>query len=176
MRLSQNWLIARLATVYVETLRNIPLLVQCFFWYFGMITPLPGPRQSLSIADMFFLNERGVYLPGLVAEPGLCCCPGPCSSDASAHLRWRDGRASGRLATGQQFPVARTAIGLIVGLPVVAALLTGFPWTWEYPVLKGFNFTGGWSIQPEFAGVADGAIHVHRRLHCRDRSRRHSWP
>src|SRR5215510_1328903 len=70
MRLSQNWLIARIATVYVETLRNIPLLVQCFFWYFGLITPLPGPRQSLSIADMFFLNARGVYLPGLVAEPG----------------------------------------------------------------------------------------------------------
>jgi general L-amino acid transport system permease protein len=153
MRLSQNWLIARLATVYVETLRNIPLLVQCFFWYFGMITPLPGPRQSLSIADMFFLNARGVYLPGLVAEPGfiaivialLVGCLG-----AFAVARWARQR---QLATGQQFPVTRTAVGLIVGLPVVAALLTGLPWTWEYPVLKGFNYTGGWWIQPEFAAL-----------------------
>ena len=69
LRLSRNWLIGKLAAVYVETLRNIPLLVQCFFWYFGLITPLPGPRQSLSIADAFFVNARGIYTPGLVPEP-----------------------------------------------------------------------------------------------------------
>jgi general L-amino acid transport system permease protein len=153
MRLSQNWLIARIATVYVETLRNIPLLVQCFFWYFGMITPLPGPRQSLSIADLIFLNARGVYFPGIVAQPGFFVIPAALligCVGAFLVARWARRR---QLATGQQFPVARTAIALIVGLPAVAALLTGLPWTWEYPAIKGFNFAGGWSVEPEFLAL-----------------------
>jgi len=153
LRLSQNWLIAKLAAVYVETLRNIPLLVQCFFWYFGMITPLPGPRESLSLADMFFVNARGIYLPGLVAESGFIIvvialvvgCFG-----AFEIARWARRR---QMATGQQFPIARVGIALIVGLPALAALLTGLPWHWENPEFKGFNFTGGWWIQPEFLAL-----------------------
>jgi general L-amino acid transport system permease protein len=62
-RLSPNWLVARLAAVYIETLRNVPLLLQLFFWYFAILRPLPGPRQSLSLFDVVFLNNRGLYLP-----------------------------------------------------------------------------------------------------------------
>ena len=67
-RLSSNWLISKLAMVYVEVLRNIPLLLQIFFWYFAVLRPLPGPRQSLSLGDGFFLNNRGLYFPRPVAE------------------------------------------------------------------------------------------------------------
>jgi general L-amino acid transport system permease protein len=153
MRLSQNWLIAKLAAVYVETLRNIPLLVQCFFWYFGMITPLPGPRQSLSLWDMFFVNARGIYLPGLVAEPGFWTIPIALAIGCVASffiVRWARKR---QVATGLQFPILRTSLALILGLPLLAALVTGMPWTWEYPELKGFNFGGGWWIQPEFLAL-----------------------
>ncbi|MCY4190369.1 MAG: ABC transporter permease subunit, partial [Rhodospirillaceae bacterium] len=63
-RLSSNWLIKNLAAVYVEVFRNVPLLLQIFFWYHAVLKTLPGPRQSLSMLEIFFLNNRGVYLPG----------------------------------------------------------------------------------------------------------------
>jgi general L-amino acid transport system permease protein len=153
LRLSRNWLVAKLAAFYVETLRNIPLLVQCFFWYFGMITPLPGPRESLSIADAFFLNARGIYTPGLVPEPGFWTIPVAFVAGIVATVfvaRWAKRR---QLLTGQQFPTGQVGLALIIGLPVLAALVTGLPWSWEYPALKGFNFGGGWWIQPEFLAL-----------------------
>jgi len=153
LRLSRNWLVAKLAAFYVETLRNIPLLVQCFFWYFGLITPLPGPRESLSIADAFFLNARGIYTPGLVPEPGfwaiiVALVVGIAATVFIAH--WAKRR---QLLTGQQFPTGQVGLALIVGLPVLAALVTGLPWAWDYPALKGFNFSGGWWVQPEFLAL-----------------------
>jgi general L-amino acid transport system permease protein len=153
LRLSRNWLVAKLAAFYVETLRNIPLLVQCFFWYFGLITPLPGPRQSLSIADAFFVNARGIYTPGLVPEPGFWALPMAFVVGIVATVfvaRWAKRR---QLLTGQQFPTSQVGLALILGLPVLAALATGLPWSWEYPALKGFNFAGGWWIQPEFLAL-----------------------
>ena len=69
-RLSSNWLVSRLAAIYIETLRNIPLLLQIFFWYFAILRPLPGPRQSLTLPGGIFLNNRGLYLPAPVFEPG----------------------------------------------------------------------------------------------------------
>lgn len=153
LRLSQNWLVAKLATVYVETLRNIPLLVQCFFWYFAILGSLPGPRETMSIAGSFLLNKRGMYMPGLVPEPGfstvLAALVVGCLG-AFAIARWSRRR---QMATGQQFPVVRAGIALVFGLPALAALLAGFPWFWEYPELKGFNFVGGWSVQPEFLAL-----------------------
>jgi len=153
LRLSRNWLIAKLAAVYVETLRNIPLLVQCFFWYFGLITPLPGPRESLSIGESFFLNARGIYTPGLVPESGFMAIPIAFLVGVFATFfvaRWARER---QVRTGQQFPVGQAGLALIVGLPVLAALVTGLPWTWDYPALRGFNFTGGWWVQPEFLAL-----------------------
>ncbi|MGH6934084.1 MAG: amino acid ABC transporter permease, partial [Dongiaceae bacterium] len=153
LRLSKNWLIARLATVYVETVRNIPLLVQCFFWYFGLITPLPGPRESLSLGEMFFLNARGVYMPGLVAESGFVAMPVALLVGVVAAIlvsRWSRRR---QMATGQQFPAFRVGLALVIGLPLLVAVVYGFPWSWDYPALKGFNFAGGWWIQPEFLAL-----------------------
>src|SRR6185436_10309485 len=69
-RLSRNWLVARLATVYVEVVRNVPLLLQLFFWYFAVLKSLPVPRQSYAIPGGSFLNVRGLYLPAPVPEPG----------------------------------------------------------------------------------------------------------
>ena len=69
-RLSNNWLIAKIATVYVETLRNIPLLLQILFWYNAVLATLPHSRDSLAVGDSLFLNKRGLYLPGPVPEDG----------------------------------------------------------------------------------------------------------
>jgi general L-amino acid transport system permease protein len=152
-RLSHNWLLAKLAMVYIEILRNIPLLLQIFFWYFSVLRLLPGPRQSGSLLDIFFINNRGLYAPSPVPEPGfnlvwIALLVGIASSIVLA--RWAHKRQE---TTGQQFPVFWSVLGLIVGLPILASAAAGFPLTWDVPVLKGFNFKGGVVMIPEFVAL-----------------------
>jgi general L-amino acid transport system permease protein len=155
-RLSNNWLIARLATVYVEIIRNIPLLLQLFFWYFAVLKALPPPRQSLALPGGGFLNVRGLYLPSPVPEPGFEIVGLTIFVGIIAALlldRWA--RRRQRLS-GQQFPVFWTSLALIVGLPLVVHLILGSPLLFEYPELKGFNFQGGMVLQPEFLALLLG--------------------
>jgi len=152
-RLSKNWLIAKIATVYVETLRNIPLLLQIFFWYFAVLQPLPGPRQSLGLAETFFINNRGLYVPAPVAGEGfsgVLIALLIALIAAIAIGRWSRKRQE---ATGEQFPAFWTGVGLIVGLPVIVFIALGAPLSWELPALKGFNFKGGVQVIPEFIAL-----------------------
>jgi len=152
-RLSSNWLVARLATVYIETFRNIPLLLQIMFWYFAVLRPLPRPRESLSVGDSIFLNNRGLFFPKPVAEEGfgLVLIALLLAIVASIMLvRWARRRQE---ATGQQFPSGWTSLGLIVGLPLVVYWFSGSPLHWDYPVLGGFNFRGGLEVIPELAAL-----------------------
>lgn len=153
MRLSKNFLISTIAAAYLETVRNVPLLLQILFWYFGVIGTLPTLRQSLNIADTFFVNNRGVYFPAPVFESGFIAVPiafviGLVATWALA--RWAHKRQD---ATGEQFPVFYAGLGLIVGLPVLALLVTGVPLSWDYPELKRFNFQGGAVIIPELIAL-----------------------
>jgi len=155
-RLSRNWLIARLATVYVEVIRNVPPLLQLFFWYFAVLKALPPPRQSLSVPGGGFLNVRGLYLPAPVPEAGfeivaLTMLIGIIA--AAAVYVWA--RRRQRL-TGQQFPVLWTSLALLIGLPLLVHLMLGSPLAFEYPELKGFNFQGGMVLQPEFLALLLG--------------------
>ena len=152
-RLSSNWLLSKLAGVYIEVLRNIPILLQIFFWYFAVLRAVPLPRQSLSLFDSFFLNKRGLYLPAPVFEPGfwLIATAFVVAIVAIVFLaRWAHRRQD---ATGRRFPVFWSSSGLIVGLPLLAAVVTGFPLGWEYAELKGFNFKGGMVLTPEFIAL-----------------------
>ena len=152
-RLSHNWLISRLAAVYIEIVRNLPLLLQIFFWYFAVLRSVPGPRQSLNAWDAFFLNNRGLYMPRPLLESGfsLVVIGFLVAVVGSIVLaRWAKKR---QVATGEQFPVFKTTLGLVLGLPLLAFLVTGFPLSWEYAELKGFNFDGGLRIQPEFVAM-----------------------
>jgi general L-amino acid transport system permease protein len=155
-RLSSNWLVAKLATVYVEVIRNLPLLLQLMFWYFAVLKNLPGPRQSLALPAGGSLNVRGLYLPAPVPQDGfglvaLAVLIGIIASIAI--YVWARRR---QMATGQQFPVLWTSLALIFGLPLLAYLLTGMPLTFDYPELKGFNFQGGMVVQPEFMALLVG--------------------
>ena len=153
MRLSSNWIISKFAAIYLETARNIPLLLQILFWYFGVLTALPQLRQSINIGDSIFLNNRGLYTPSPIFGAGfefvivafLAAVIG-----AILVRRWARKRQE---ATGEQFPVFLTSAGLIVGLPVLAFALAGFPLSWDYPELKGFNFRGGAVMIPEFMAL-----------------------
>ncbi|MGE3830169.1 MAG: amino acid ABC transporter permease [Parvibaculaceae bacterium] len=153
MRLSSNWVVRKIATLYVELVRNIPLLLQIFFWYAAVLKPLPGPKQSLSLLDFFFLNNRGLIMPkpiwGAGAEiVGFAVIAGIVA--AFFVNRWAVKRQE---ATGEQFPRLLAAIGLIIGLPILVFIATGAPVTFEYPELKGFNFVGGITLIPEFLAL-----------------------
>ena len=218
MRLSRNFVISGVATAYVETIRNIPLLLQIFVWYATVLKPLPAPRQAIAlglplpaagflvfvplmalaifgyvqafrriangyvrvlatvgifaawlvvsrITEVTFGPVFSVYsLGGFLSNRGMMV-PRPIFESAAIVIliglvlavvasifiaRWARARQA---ATGEQFPVGLVALGLIVGLPVLAAVVTGFPVTFDYPELKGFNFAGGQTVTPEFLAL-----------------------
>ena len=152
-RLSGNWLIAKICTVYVEIFRNIPPLLVIFFWYFGVLSVLPLPRDSMDGPFGSFLNSRGIYIPRAIWGEGAWLL-GAAFVLALA-MAWFVARKARQrqMATGQQFPVFLTNAALIIGLPLLAFVLTGFPLSFEYPELGTFNLRGGWQIKPEFLSL-----------------------
>jgi general L-amino acid transport system permease protein len=155
-RLSGNWLLSRLAAVYVETLRNIPVLLQLLFWYKAVLSVLPSPRQGLQLPFGANLSNRGLLLPRAIGEPGLVDTGIAflVGIVAVVVIGWWARRR--QLATGQPFPMLWTSLALIIGFPVVVFLATGAPLAFEFPQLKGFNFIGGWNIKPEFMALLLG--------------------
>ncbi|WP_370152997.1 amino acid ABC transporter permease [Ferrovibrio sp.] len=157
-RLSKNWLIARLATVYVEVVRNVPLLLQLFFWYAVITETLPGPRQAIDAGLGVFISNRGIKFPAptdhvafdLAALGFLVAI-----ALAVAVSHWAKKRQD---ATGQPFPVWWTGLGLIIGMPVLGWLVGGAPMELDMPVLRGFNFSGGATLTPEFAALLAGLV------------------
>ncbi|MFT2098977.1 amino acid ABC transporter permease [Marinomonas sp. 2405UD66-6] len=151
-RLSKNWLVARLATVYVETLRNIPLLLQMFFWYFAVLAALPAPRNSYEFAD-FLLNKRGIYSPNPIFQDGfgLVIAGFILSIVASiAVIIWAKKRQT---KTGVWFPAYWTSLGLIIGITFLSLAVAGFPIEFDLPQKSRFNITGGMVLPPEFVAV-----------------------
>ena len=152
-RLSNNWLIARLSTVYVEVFRNIPPLLVIFFWYKGVLSLLPDVKQSLNLPLSVFVSNRGIYMPapvfgegiGLVVVAFVIAVIG-----AILYSRWATKK---QLATGKRPPVLYVNLGLIIGLPLLAFLLIGSPVTFDIPELGKFNMRGGTVIGPEFLSL-----------------------
>ena len=152
-RLSQNWLINRLALVYIEIFRNVPLLLQIMFWYFGVLRNLPSPRNSFAAGDVVFFNNRGLILPGIEAGPGAIWY-GLALLAGIAAVFWFKRRAKqARFVAGEILPVWRPVALVLVFALVMAFLLAGVPFSLEIPVLRGFNFRGGISVIPEFVAL-----------------------
>lgn len=152
-RLSGNWLLRKLASGYVEIFRNVPLLLQLFFWYFAALRLLPDKRNSVSFFDVGFLNIEGFVVPSPVAEPGLGAV-GLALLVALVAAWWVRRRARRRQArTGEAFPVWRVALALVVIVPLGVAWVLGFPMTWDIPTFGRFNFEGGVTLSPEFVAM-----------------------
>jgi general L-amino acid transport system permease protein len=152
-RLSPNWLLSRISGGYVELVRNLPLLFQILFWYLAVLAALPNPRQSISLFGSFFLSNRGLVIPKPLANAGLepFALVILVAIVASLLLRRYARRQlfdSGRLITTWPY-----AAGLLIGLPLVTSLVFGAPVTFEIPELKGFNFSGGSRVIPEFVAL-----------------------
>ena len=157
-RLSPNFLLSRLALVFVELMRNTPLLLQLLFWYNAVLKALPGPRQSLSLDGAAFLNNRGLYLPrpefgdaawaiGAALAAGLAA-----AALYAVHARTRQEQ------TGQISPVARVATLAILAPPLAAYLLLGRPIAFSFAELHGFNLRGGLQLYPEFVALVFGLV------------------
>lgn len=157
-RLSKNWLLSKFASLYVEVLRNVPLLLQLFFWYAIISENLPGPRQAIEPIPGMFLSNRGIRFPIPAPDPVhlFTLLAGVAGAVASYFVyRWARQRQA---ETGEQFPVLWASLGLIIGLPVVVWLIGGAPMAWELPKLQGFNFQGGGTLSPEFAALLMGLV------------------
>jgi general L-amino acid transport system permease protein len=133
--------------------RNIPLLLQIFFWYFAVLRALPGPRQSLDLGGAVYLNLRGLYLPRPLFEPGFWLVPAALLAGLAASglvARWARRRQA---ATGRQFHSFYAGLALTLGLPLLTFFAAGAPLNWELPELRGFNFRGGIPIIPELTAL-----------------------
>ena len=157
-RLSTNWLVSRLAVIYIEVFQNIPVLLQLFFWYAFFYEILPSPRQALSPVTGIFLSNRGMVFAVPQSHPAykymavafLAGC-------VLVYLlrRWARKRQE---TTGKPFPVLRVCAGILIGLPVITWWLAGAPAAMDVPVLAGFNFKGGINISPEFTALLLGLV------------------
>jgi general L-amino acid transport system permease protein len=154
-RLSKNWLINRLASIYVEVMRNIPLLIQLFFWYAVITENMPAPRQAHHPIPGVFISNRGLKLPALQGDAleWMLWAFALALVAIVVLYRWAGKRQE---ATGRVFPLGRAALGLVIGLPVIGWLCSGASLTLDMPVLKGFNFQGGLTLTPEFAALLAG--------------------
>ncbi|MDT8879290.1 amino acid ABC transporter permease [Halomonas saccharevitans] len=152
-RLSPNWLLARLATAYVEIFRNIPLLVQILFWYFAVLQALPSPRNSHSLFEAIFLNVRGVVLPGPQPLDGFAATPWALLAAVIATAGLVRYARRRQAQTGQALPIFKLGALILIGLPALTFVATGMPLEWSIPSLAGFNFQGGVTILPELMAL-----------------------
>jgi general L-amino acid transport system permease protein len=157
-RVSGNWLVARLGAVYVEVLRNIPLLLTLFFCYSVLLAFLPSPRNSLIPVGHIFINNRGIFVPRPAFMEGMVWVLAALAAAVLASwLLFRRSRRQ-RDATGRGLPAGWIAPGLIIGLPAAAYFIAGQPVTFDVPELHGFNFKGGMVLRPEFSALLFGLV------------------
>jgi general L-amino acid transport system permease protein len=157
-RLSSNWLVSKLAVVYIEVMQNIPVLLQLFFWYAIFYETLPSPRQALQPMTGVFLCNRGVAFAVPEAHPAhkyvfLALVAG--CVFVFFLRRWAKKRQD---LTGKVFPVFRVSIAIIAGFPLAVWLAFGAPLKIDFPVLSGFNFKGGMTLSPEFIALLLGLV------------------
>jgi general L-amino acid transport system permease protein len=157
-RLSSNWLVSKLASVFIEVMQDIPVLLQLFFWYAIFYETLPSPRQALNPFGHLFLCNRGVVFPIPEADPAhvfmaialLTGC-----TIVYVLRRWAKKRQE---RTGQYFPVFRVSLCIIVALPLLTWWVAGAPTKMDTPELTGFNFEGGITVSPEFIALLLGLV------------------
>ena len=153
LRLSKNWLIAKLAKAYIDFFRNIPLLLQILFWYNVVLRAMPNPKNSLNLFDLIFVNNRGVYIPQpeynttffvMLASIFVALIAGFFLN------RWANQRKED---TGKDFMVWPFSLGMLVLFPILAYFIGGANLHFSIPALKGFNFIGGKTLYPEFLAL-----------------------
>jgi general L-amino acid transport system permease protein len=152
-RLSPNWLLSRISGGYVELIRNLPLLFQILFWYLAVLAALPNPRQSISLLGSFFLSNRGFVIPKPIGNPGFEAFMAAVAVAIVGSLLLRRYARKQLFDHGRMIRIWPYVVGMLIGLPLLTSLVFGAPVKFEIPELKGFNFSGGSRIIPEFVAL-----------------------
>jgi general L-amino acid transport system permease protein len=157
-RLSTNWLLSKLATLYIEVMQDIPILLQLFFWYAIFYEALPSPQEAISPGPGIYMSNRGVAFTIPEGHPAhkymLLALVVGC---VIVYLirRWARKRQE---KTGKIFPTFRFGLAVVFGLPLITWLVLGAPMEMDVPKLEGFNFQGGLTVSPEFIALLMGLI------------------
>jgi general L-amino acid transport system permease protein len=157
-RLSPNWIVARIALVYVELMRNTPLLLQLLFWYNAVLGALPGPRQSIDLHGLVLLNNRGLFLPRPLFGDGAWLIVIALLAGVAAAALYAARARRRQVATGERSPVGWVAFAAILAPPLLAYFALGRPIDFSLAKLQGFNLKGGLQVFPEFAALAFGLV------------------
>jgi general L-amino acid transport system permease protein len=152
-RLSRNWLVASLAGSYVELIRNVPLLLQLYFWYNAVLKSLPELRGSVALPGGGILNNRGLFLPRPEFAPQFSIVLIALAIAVAAATALHVFANHRHDRTGEEVPVLWPTLGLVVGVPLIVFALAGFPLAFSVPHLGRFNVSGGVEILPEFAAL-----------------------
>jgi len=152
-RLSRNWLLSSLAGAYVEIVRNIPVLFFVLFWYFAVIAALPGPREAIGIFAVAFLSNRGLTVPTPQATEAFAIAGLASALSITVQIAIAAWARRRRHRTGRDFPLWSSGALLIVGLPLLAFAAAVVATPWDVPVLRGFNYRGGFVLIPEFVAL-----------------------
>jgi general L-amino acid transport system permease protein len=155
-RLSSNDLVASAAGLYVESFRNIPLLILLLFWYFAVLRPLPGPRASLGLGDLIFLNNRGLFIPAPQLAEGAAAVVAAAMAGLALAVAIAVAARRARIRTGTRVHYRWLAPGALFGLPAAAWFIAGPAVLWSIPHLQGFNFIGGVAMTPELFALTVG--------------------
>ena len=155
-RLSSNFIIRTLATIYVETIRNIPLLLQLFFWYFAVLKAMPAVRESILLPFDSFINQRGIFVPRPMPDDQFAFVWIAIVVAIAAVIGMRHWALRRLEATGQRFPVFLTSVALLVVIIAGTYIVTGANVAFEPPVLERFNFKGGVQLPPELLALVFG--------------------
>ena len=152
-RLSDNWLLRKLSTFYIETFRNIPPLLQIFFWYFAVLRNLPGPRQAVDAFDLAFLSNRGLYIPSPQIAEGMLALLAALACVVIVSVALFRYNRMHQIKTGQLRRTWPVTLILLVILSGLAHVIFGPAMHWDVPQLRGFNFRGGMVLIPELAAL-----------------------
>jgi len=157
-RISTNWLLSKLAVIYIEVMQDIPILLQLFFWYAIFYEALPSPQQAISPGPGIYMSNRGVAFTipeGHPAHKYMLLALGVGCVIVYLIRRWARKRQE---KTGKIFPTFRVGIAIVFGLPFITWLAFGAPLKMDVPKLEGFNFQGGLTVSPEFIALLMGLI------------------
>jgi len=157
-RLSKNWLVSKLAAVYIEVMQDIPILLQLFFWYSFFYDILPSPGEALEPLSDVFMSNRGLVFAVPEWHPAYATMAMAFVAGCIAVYFMRRWARKRQERTGQIFPVFTLSLGIMIGLPLAAWLLAGAPLKMSFPELEGFNFKGGLNMSPEFAALLLGLV------------------
>lgn len=157
-RLSPNFLIRKLAMVYVEVVRNMPLLLQLLFWYFLALNAMPAVRQSYELPLGVILNQRGLYLPLLQSDQRFLILLGIFIVAVIIALVWRSRRVRRMEEKGERLPVLLPLLGIILVPTILAYFALQVPIAFSVPELTGFNYTGGFVVPPELTALVIGLV------------------